>query len=113
MNWYLEVFEKFDDFKGRTRRKEYWYFNLINLLIVLVLWGASTQWGIILVLFFIYDLVVGIPALAVGVRRLHDSGKSGYWLFIGLVPILGSLAIIYFMIQPSQPQENKYGPVPE
>ena len=113
MNWYLEVFEKINHFKGRARRKEYWYFNVFNLLIILVLWGVSTQVSIIRVLYFIYVLAVGIPSLAVGVRRLHDSGKSGYWLFIGLIPILGSLAIIYFMVQPSQTQENKYGSVPE
>jgi uncharacterized membrane protein YhaH (DUF805 family) len=112
MHWYLQALKKYVDFQGRARRKEYWYFTLFNALVAIVLFGIGTQLSFVTVLYYAYSLLVFIPGLAVCVRRLHDMGKSGYWLFIVLLPILGWLALLYFQVQPSQPNENAYGAVP-
>jgi uncharacterized membrane protein YhaH (DUF805 family) len=61
----------------------------------------------------IYSLAVVLPALAVGVRRLHDIGKSGWWLFISLIPLVGSLWLLVYAVTDSQPGDNQYGPNPK
>lgn len=102
MNWYLEVLKKYAVFSGRARRKEYWMFLLINLIITVVLSFISDY------LYYLYTLAVFIPGLAVSVRRLHDIGKSGWWVFISLIP-LG----IVLMAMNGQSGENQYGPNPK
>ena len=82
MNWYLEVLKKYADFSGRAQRKEYWYFVLFNVLIAIVLAIIDISLGIanregLGPLRGIYSLAVLIPSIAVGVRRLHDTGRSG------------------------------------
>jgi uncharacterized membrane protein YhaH (DUF805 family) len=106
MNWYFEVLRKYAVFKGRARRKEYWMFVLFNIIIGLIL-------GFIGILGTLYMLAVLLPSLAVGVRRLHDAGRSGWWLLIGLVPIIGGIVLLVFFVQDSQPGENEYGPNPK
>ena len=117
--WYLEVLKKYAVFKGRARRKEYWYFTLCNIIISIVLgyvdskvgtFGAKAGIGI---LGAVYSLAVFIPSLAVFVRRLHDIGKSGWWFFLGLVPCVGPLILLYFMVKDSADGENQYGPNPK
>ena len=119
MNWYLEVLKKYFVFSGRARRKEYWYFVLFNLIISIVLgiidgiigtFSAETGIGL---LGGIYSLAVLIPCISVSVRRLHDTGRTGWWLLIGLVPIIGAIVIIIFAVLDSQPDENQYGPNPK
>lgn len=117
MNWYLEVLRKYAVFSGRARRKEYWTFTLINILISIVIGFIDQLIGIkvlhIGLLGLLYSLAVLIPSIAVGFRRLHDTGRSGWWVLIGLIPILGWLVLIIFTIQDSEPQENEYGPNPK
>ena len=108
MRWYIEVLKKYAVFEGRARRTEYWMFTLVNIIITLVL--AALSFG---TLESIYGLLVFIPSLAVSVRRLHDTGRSGWWLLIGLIPLLGALVLIYFFILDSQPGDNQYGPNPK
>ena len=60
----------------------------------------------------IYALVMILPSLAVAARRLHDIGKSGWFLLLGLIPVVGGLILLYFMVQPSKPESNEYGPAP-
>jgi uncharacterized membrane protein YhaH (DUF805 family) len=118
MNWYLEVLKKYAVFNGRARRKEYWLFTLFNLIISLVLGlldGAlgladKSGWG---PLGGIYSLAILIPALAVSVRRLHDTGRSGWWLLIALAPCIGGIVLLVFMIEDSHLGENQYGPNPK
>ncbi len=118
MSWYLTVLKKYAVFTGRARRKEYWLFILFNLIVELVL--SSIQWIIeaavdidINLLTSIYGLAVLIPSLAVSVRRLHDTNRSGFWLFIALVPLVGFIVLLVFTIQDGQHGENKYGPNPK
>lgn len=118
MNWYLEVLKKYATFNGRARRKEYWFFALFNLIFTLVaavvdnLLGTVSATGVGL-LGTIYLLGVLIPALAVTVRRLHDTGRSGWWLLIVLVPVIGPIVLLVFMVLDSKPETNEYGANPK
>jgi uncharacterized membrane protein YhaH (DUF805 family) len=112
MNWYLGVLKKYADFSGRARRKEFWMFALINFIIAIVLSVVDSMIGMP-VLGLIYSLGVLLPGLAVGARRLHDIGKSGWWLLIGLVPFIGIIVLIIFFVMDSNPGDNQYGPNPK
>ena len=119
MNWYLTVLKKYAVFNGRAGRKEYWYFILFNIIISLILGfidgimgGFSVEAGIG-PLGAIYSLAILIPSLAVSVRRLHDTDRSGWWLLIGLIPLIGAIVLIIFMIQDGKPNDNQYGSNPK
>lgn len=114
MNWYIKVLKSYSDFSGRARRKEYWMFFLFNLIIsfclgfVLGFLGAVTGVGSKLAdaITSIYFLLIFIPGLAVAVRRMHDIGKSGWWVIVPFVNLV-------FLCLDSEPHENKYGPNPK
>lgn len=112
MEWYLTVLRKYAHFEGRARRSEYWYFTLFNVLIAI---GLGLIDGVldIAVLSTLYSLAVLIPSLAVAVRRLHDTGRSGWWLLIGLVPLIGAIVLLVFMVGDSESGANQYGPSPK
>jgi uncharacterized membrane protein YhaH (DUF805 family) len=118
MNWYLEVLKKYAVFQGRARRKEYWMFTLFNVLISIALaiigaiLGLAEEGGPNM-LSTLYGLAVLLPGIAVSVRRLHDTDRSGWWLFIALIPIVGAIVLLIFMVQDSQPNANQYGPNPK
>lgn len=118
MNWYLAVLKKYAVFSGRATRSEYWYFALFNIIVSVVLalvdsligTGGSESLGI---LSGLYSLAVLLPSLGVAIRRLHDTDRTGWWLLIGLVPLIGIIVLLVFFIQDSQPGDNKYGPNPK
>lgn len=117
MNWYLTVLKKYAVFEGRANRPEYWYFFLFNLLISFGLGFVDGIAGMVMdtgigILGGLYSLFVLIPSLAVAVRRLHDTGRSGWWLLIALIPIVGTIILIVFLVQEGDPQANEYGPNP-
>ena len=112
MNWYLKVVkEHYADFKGRARRREYWMFVLFNLIIAVVLAviGALIKFPFIQT---IYGLAVAVPALAVGVRRLHDLGKSGWMLLLGLIPFVNFYLLYLFFLEVEK-KCNAWGPDPK
>lgn len=113
MNWYLAVLKNYAGFAGRARRTEYWMFFLINFIIVAVLdiIGLALKLGTYLGI--IYSLAVLLPALAVAVRRLHDTGRSGWWVLISFVPLVGTIILIVFLATEGQPGDNQYGPNPK
>jgi len=113
MNWYLDVLKKYAVFSGRARRKEYWMFVLFNLIITLVLALIERLVSGPGILANLYSLAMLIPGLAVAVRRLHDTNRSGWWILIGLVPIVGVIILIVFQAEDSQPGDNQYGPNPK
>lgn len=119
MNWYLKVMRNYAQFNGRARRTEYWMFILVNCLFFIVAMiidnvAHTTIHGMFYGLFyFLYALAIFIPHLAVGVRRLHDIGKSGLWMFILLIPFLGVIWLLVLMLFDSVPGENQYGPNPK
>jgi uncharacterized membrane protein YhaH (DUF805 family) len=118
MNWYLEVLKKYAVFNGRARRKEYWMFVLGNLIVAIiasvldsVLFGSKTVG--LGPLYLIYMLAVLVPGLAVSVRRLHDVGKSGWFILIAFIPIVGPIWLLVLTCMDGQPGENPYGPNPK
>lgn len=120
MNWYLSVLKKYVVFSGRARRKEYWMFYLINILISLLLGvvagiiaGASGRDGPADLILWVYTLAILLPSLGVTVRRLHDTGRSGWWLLIGLIPVIGAIVLLVFTLLDGQPGQNEYGPDPK
>jgi uncharacterized membrane protein YhaH (DUF805 family) len=118
MDWYLAALKKYAEFSGRARRREYWFFFLFNLIIQLVLAMIEEILGIApnsreSILAGIYGLAVFIPTLAVGVRRLHDTNHSGWWLLIGLIPLIGVLVLLFFFVSDSDSGPNQYGPDPK
>jgi uncharacterized membrane protein YhaH (DUF805 family) len=119
MDWYLAVLKKYAQFSGRARRKEYWMFTLFNIIIamglsivdrVVGLADATTGLG---PLYGLYMLAVLVPALAVSIRRLHDTDRSGWMLLLVFIPILGAFVVLYFMVQEGQAGQNQYGPNPK
>lgn len=112
MDWYLGVLRKYVDFSGRARRTEFWTFTLISMIIsaLLSILDIVLGFGI---LGAIYALGVLLPTLAVAVRRLHDTDRSGWWLLIGFVPLIGVIVLIVFCVQDSQPGDNAFGPNPK
>lgn len=111
--YFLDIFKfKFAQFNGRARRSEYWYFVLFNLIVSLGLGMVDVFTGLGF-LSGLYGLIAIIPSIAVGVRRLHDTGKSGLWLLVALIPFIGWIILIYFMVQDSLPFDNQYGPNPK
>lgn len=112
MEWYLKVLKNYVGFSGRARRKEYWMFALFSFIVSLILTIVEKLIGLDSVLSGLYSLAVLLPSLAVGARRLHDIGKSGWWLLIGLIPLIGAIVLIVFFCQDSQ-DDNQYGANPK
>lgn len=119
MNWYLEALKKYAVFSGRARRKEYWYFILFSVIMIIPLavidsvtgtFNAKVGTGL---LGAIYMLAMWLPMIAVTVRRLHDTGRKDWWLLIGLVPLIGFIVLFVFMVQDSHQGTNQYGPDPK
>lgn len=120
MNYYLAVLKKYAEINGRASRAEYWYFVLFNVLIMIGLnilmaaLGKVPGLGMILWLTStLYGLAMIVPGLTVAIRRLHDTNKSGWMLLLCLIPLIGSIIVLVFMILDSQPGANQYGPNPK
>ena len=113
MNWYMTVLKKYLVFDGRARRTEYWMFFLFNFIIAFVLGIVEATLGSPGILGMLYSLAVFIPGIAVTVRRLHDTGRSGLWILVGLVPVIGWIVLLFFMIQEGNAGSNQYGPSPK
>ena len=119
MNWWLTAMKKYVDFSGRARRTEYWMFALFNVIFAIValvldnlLGTASEELGYGL-FYGLFSLAIMLPGLAVTVRRLHDVGKSGWWIFISLIPLIGGIWLLVLTVTDSQPGANEYGPNPK
>ncbi len=127
MNWYVAVLKKYAVFNGRARRAEYWWFFLVNLIIALVLGvltgivsGATSNSNssfpissVFSCISGVYSLAVLLPGVGVVIRRLHDIGKSGTWILIGLIPLIGGIWLLVLLAGDSQPGDNQYGPNPK
>lgn len=119
MNYFLDVIQnKYADFNGRARRKEFWMFALISIIVSLALnalgalGGESALGSIGRFLGGIYGLAVLIPSIAVGVRRLHYVGKSGWMIILGFIPVV-NLYVLYLLVLDSNSGDNEYGPNPK
>ena len=113
----LTALKKYAVFSGRARRKEYWLFTLLSWLLYIaagILDGlestaeeSSELWGTLV------TLALLVPGLAVAIRRLHDIGKSGWWMLLWLLPIFGPIVLLILSLMDSQPGDNQYGPNPK
>jgi uncharacterized membrane protein YhaH (DUF805 family) len=121
VNYWLAALEKYAVFSGRARRSEYWYFVLFNAIFGFG-WGVfaaffGTLGGAnhltIRILVQLFALFTLLPAIAVAVRRLHDTGRSGWWCLLQLVPLVGTIVVLVFLVEDGQPGENRYGPNPK
>ncbi|MDA7028151.1 DUF805 domain-containing protein [Bacillus sp. CLL-7-23] len=137
MKWYLEALKNYAKFEGRARRKEYWMFHLFNTIILLALFiigrqtaiaagiaaaGGSGEFGVKskvaflmgYIPLFIYIVATFVPALAITVRRFHDIGKSGKWVWLNLIPLIGTIILVLiFFCKDSEAKDNQYGPNPK
>ena len=114
---YKDVLNKYAVFDGRAGRGEYWYFTLANFIIGFVLGfiGAIMKDAktVTDLLFAVYVLAILLPSIAVSIRRLHDTNRSGWWLLVSLIPFVGPIVLLVFMILDSTPGQNAYGPNPK
>ena len=122
MNYFLNTLKNhYADFSGRARRSEYWYFTLFNMLgsialLVLTVALSMVSETLGMVGYFVYigwALALIVPGICVGIRRLHDIGKSGWWVLIGLIPFIGAIVLIVFMCTDSDSGVNAFGPNPK
>lgn len=129
MDYMLMPLRRYFDFAGRSRRKEYWMFFLLNFVVASILLGIGFSLGfsidsygepavgsgywLVMGLLGIYWLAVLIPSIAVQVRRFHDQDKSGWFVLINFVPYIGSLIVLVFMLLEGTRGPNKYGPDPK
>lgn len=121
IEWYKMAFTKYADFRTRSTRNEFWWFTLCNILVIFGLvilmgiFGAmeiNILSGLFGILYFVYVLASFIPNLAVTVRRLHDTNRSGWFFLISLIPFVGSIILLVFLAQESDPNKNNWGPRP-
>ena len=120
ISWVLKALKNFADFSGRARRKEYWYFYLATIILIqifrIIIYIISLEYisyeSSLLLLNFItiINLMLLIPSCAVGARRLHDIGRSGWWQLLWFIPVIGWMVILFFLCKNTSPQNNKWGP---
>ena len=122
---YIDAIKRYFDFQGRANRSQFWLFMLVHLILIAVLWFVDffAFYGgdfdriadgtlAFMPLTSIYQLAVLFPYLGLAARRLHDTGRSGWWQLIGLIPLIGAIVLIIFFILPGDPEENSHGTPP-
>lgn len=112
MEYFLSVVKQYVNFEGRARRREYWMYVLFYLIFYVgaVIIDYVIGLGLIAL---IYSLALLLPSISVAARRLHDTGRSGWWQLLALIPLIGAIIVIIFLVQDSTPGDNKYGPNPK
>jgi uncharacterized membrane protein YhaH (DUF805 family) len=125
-DYYLDAFRKYATFEGRATRPDYWWFTLVNFIIVLgleaLIWTFvpipsdtgqvaqnSPTASILAIVTLVYLLATIIPNLALTVRRLHDTDRSGWWIFVNLIPLAGPIWLLVLLCMPSDPRINRFG----
>lgn len=125
MKWYFQALRKYAVFRGRAGRKEWWMFGLIYLAVLFALKGidilvgtfdSDSGLGLMRgfgVLSGLYVIGTIIPTIAVSVRRLHDTNRSGWWYFIIFIPLFGIAQLLLWMAQKGRSDDNRYGAPPQ
>ena len=129
MEWYLKVMrDNYANFSGRARRREYWMFTLVYVIILIACTGLDNVLGTLFMMdagplgeismgygwiYTICGLIHFIPGLALAVRRLHDVGKSGWFYLIFLIPFIGAVWLLVLFCLEGKKEDNKYGPNPK
>ena len=107
ITYYLEVLSEYDEFRGRVSRKKFWMFVLISAIISILLIYINIG------IFLVYSLLVVLPSLGVTVRRLHDTNRSGWFLLLELIPLIGGIFLLILCAEEGTSGENKYGKEPK
>ena len=111
MEYFIGALKKYADFSGRARRKEYWMYVLFYLIFYIALTVVDASLGTFL-LAVIFSLALFVPSISIAARRLHDTGRTGWWQLIALIPLIGAIVLIVFLVQDSH-DDNEYGPNPK
>jgi uncharacterized membrane protein YhaH (DUF805 family) len=109
MEYLIRGFKHYVDFNGRDTRKEFWMYELFNVIFGMFFYILSLFSHDLIILYFLWVLASFLPTLAITVRRLHDIGKSGWWILIDFIPIVGVIVLIVFLATPGNAESNKYG----
>lgn len=112
MSWFFVVLKKYAVFSGRARRMEYWMFTLISTLIYFGVVALGYAIDSELPEYVVLAALL-LPSLAVTVRRLHDTGRTGWFVLIGFIPCIGTIVMLVFTATEGEPGQNKYGPNPK
>ncbi|MCA9364239.1 DUF805 domain-containing protein [Candidatus Kaiserbacteria bacterium] len=114
MHWLLDpIRHHYADFDWRATRKAFWLFSLWTFVIYWVLSVLGEEVEVFGLINLVVSLALILPSFAIGARRLHDIGKSGWWQFLWIIPIIGWIILLVWFARKSSPTENKYGPVPQ
>jgi uncharacterized membrane protein YhaH (DUF805 family) len=115
VHWYTDVIRRYTEFDGRSDRPEFWWFALINVIVSLVLYAIGVAaFGLVggQLVGVLYGLVTLLPGLGVEIRRLHDTNRSGWWILIGLIPVIGGIILIVFFASAGTHGPNRFGAQP-
>lgn len=112
IDWFKKGMRNYVNFSGRARRKEFWYFALVQvgLTVLAMIMDAiifSAETGLF---YIVIALGLFLPSLAVSIRRLHDTGRSGWWFLISLIPLIGGIVFLVFCANDTKPETNQWGP---
>jgi len=119
VKWFLKCMKNYGTFSGRAPRLEFWVFLLVCVVICTALifidgvTGTLDREAGLGLLSGIFLLAILVPSLAVGARRLHDTGRTGWWQLINLIPLIGPAALLILLAWKGSPGENRYGAVPD
>jgi uncharacterized membrane protein YhaH (DUF805 family) len=118
MNYYVDVIRKYAVFSGRAPRKEYWMFFLCNMIVAVVIaFPIGLLKGFahidLTIIVHLYTLALLCPGIAVAMRRLHDTNRSGLWMLLSLIPLVGPIILLVFMASEGTPGDNNFGPNPK
>ena len=111
MNYFLDALKRYADFTGRARRKEYWMFILFYVIFYIAAMVVDIVLGTFLIT-LVFALGMLIPSISLAARRLHDTGRSGWWQLIALIPFVGFIILLVFLVMDSS-ADNQYGPNPK
>lgn len=111
MEYFTNALKKYADFSGRATRQEYWMYILFYMVFYIVLAMVGGVLGLS-ILTTVFSLGLLVPTISLAARRLHDTGRTGWWQLLSLVPIVGSIVLIVFLVQDSH-DDNPYGPNPK
>lgn len=109
IDWTVKVLKNYANFTGRARRKEYWFYTLALIIALIIVSVVDRILGTDPLLYLIVALGTFVPSLAVGVRRLHDIGRSGWWYLICLIPLIGAIILIIWFATETQRENNQWG----
>lgn len=112
MNWYLAVLRNYAEFSGRASRPEFWWFFLFQFIILVVLAALAMRSDLFSIVYLLYAVGTLIPYIAVCVRRLHDTDKSGWLVLIALIPLVGGIILLVLLALPGNSDSNRFGPPP-